>query len=138
MTRRAWELATRRPAVTAAALALTALLTIAAAWLYAHEGHEALPSRGVETVKDKTGRVVGINLGPESLRALDVQVADVVPVSLDDRLAVPATVVVPWDRHAFVTSRLGGKVAALHVRPGEAVARDQVVAEVESMELADL
>ena len=65
MTRRAWELACRRPLVMAAGLALTALLTAAAAWLYAHEGHEALPSRGVETVKDKEGRVTGLNLGPE-------------------------------------------------------------------------
>ena len=42
---------------------------------------------------------------------------------MDDRLAAPATVVVPWDRHAFVTSRLGGKVVALLVQPGKDVER---------------
>jgi RND family efflux transporter MFP subunit len=118
--------------------ALFALLTVAAAWLWAHEGHEALPTRGVETVRDREGRVAGVNLGPEALRALDVQVAEVAAASLDDRLAAPATVVAPWGRHAFVSTPLAGKVAALQVGPGQPVAAGQVVAEVESLELADL
>jgi RND family efflux transporter MFP subunit len=137
-SRRSSERSRARRARGLAALALIALLTAAAAWLYAHEGHQALPTRGVEIVRDHEGEATGVNLGPESLRALDVRTADVVPVSLDDHLAAPAVVVAPWDRHAFAAAPLGGKAAALFVRPGDAVARGQVVAEVESLELADL
>ncbi len=131
-------LRTARPFATAATLALIVSLTAAAAWLWAHEGHDALPTKGTTPVKDKDGRVVGVNLAPESLQALAVAVAEVAPVALDDYLDAPATVVAPWDRHAFVTSRLAGKVKAVKVRPGETISKGQVVAEVESLELADL
>src|SRR5437763_437405 len=49
-------------------LSLLALLTAAAAWLYAHEGHEALPTKGATPLKDAAGRVVGVALAPEAPR----------------------------------------------------------------------
>lgn len=119
-------------------LALFALLTVAAAWLWAHEGHEALPARGATPVKDAKGEIVGVNLAPEALRALDVTVEEVTSGSLDTRLAAPATVVAPWNAHAFVVPRLGGRVASLLVKPGQLVAEGQPVVEIESLELADL
>jgi RND family efflux transporter MFP subunit len=137
MARRIWRLTLERP-VALRTVTLLILLTAAAAWLWAHEGHEALPTKGATPVKDKAGAVIGVNLSLESRKALEVQVADVIAVTLDDQLAAPAAVVVPWDRHALVTTRLAGKVKALRVRPGEAVARGQVIAEVESLGLVDL
>src|SRR5262245_16530756 len=138
MIRRACRFVSHRPFAAAASVASLALLTVAAAWLWAHEGHAALPTRGVEVVRDREGAPAGVNLGPEALKALDVRVADVTPVTLDDWLTAPATVTAPWGRHGFVTARLGGKVTALHVRPGDPVAAGQLVAEVESMEMIDI
>src|SRR5262249_59757691 len=80
----------------------------------------------------------GVSPGREALRGLAVRAADAPPVTRDDWLPAPATVTAPWGRHGFVTARLGGKVTALHVRPGDPVAAGQLVAEVESMELIDL
>jgi RND family efflux transporter MFP subunit len=122
----------RRPF--AAATALAALLTAAAAWLWAHEGHQALPTKGV-AVDAAKGSVV---LSPGSREALALDTAEVSLGPLEERLLAPAAVVAPWQRHAFVSTRLGGKVAALYVRPGQEVARGQVLAAVESLELESL
>jgi RND family efflux transporter MFP subunit len=115
-------------------IALVALLTVAAAWLWAHEGHQALPTRGV-VVDAERGLVT---LGPEAARALDVELVEVRNGALAEELVAPATVAAPWQRHAYVSTRLGGTVTALHVQPGQALQRGQKVAEVESLELADL
>jgi multidrug efflux pump subunit AcrA (membrane-fusion protein) len=113
---------------------LFALLTVAAAWLWAHEGHQALPTRGASVDTEK-GLVA---LAPQARAALGVEVAEVTPGRLEDEVVAPAAVVAPWQRHAYASSRLGGKVAALHVRPGDTVHQGQTVAEVESLELEDL
>ena len=98
-------------------LAAAVLLTAAAAWLWAHEGHESLPTRGL-----KVDVIKGLLfLSPEVRQALDVQTAEVVQQSLEERLAAPATLVAPWQRHAFASARLGGKVIAIHVQPGQTV-----------------
>jgi cobalt-zinc-cadmium efflux system membrane fusion protein len=116
------------------AAALLVLFTIAAAWLWAHEGHQALPSRGT-SVDEEKGLVV---LGPQARTALDVEVAEVTAGTLDDEVAAPAAVVAPWQRHAYASTRLGGKVTALRVQPGQQVRKGETVAEVESLELEDL
>src|SRR5262249_53455685 len=79
----------RRPFVSAATLAIALLLTAAAAWLWAHAGHHALPTAGV-TVDTAKGLVT---LGKETRTALDVRVEEVLLQALDDRLTAPATVV---------------------------------------------
>jgi cobalt-zinc-cadmium efflux system membrane fusion protein len=114
--------------------ALLVLLTAAAAWLWAHEGHAPLPTTGA-TVDAAKGLVL---LSPDARKALGVQTAEVSLRPLDERVVAPATVVAPWQRHAYATTRLAGKVAAVHVRPGEAVAAGQPLADVESLELEAL
>src|SRR5262245_55908563 len=90
----------------------------AAAWLWAHEGHVALPTRGavVDPVKGQ------VNLSPDARQALDVQVAEATLEPLEERLSAPVTLVAPWQRHAFITPRLAGRVTAVHVRAGDTVA----------------
>ncbi len=124
----------RRPHARAAGGALLVLLTAAAAWLWAHEGHQALPSRGASVDADK-GVVV---LSPEARHALAVEVAEVTSQTLDGELTAAAAVVAPWQRRAYASTPLGGKVVALHVQPGQEVRRGQTVAAVESLELEDL
>src|SRR5947209_2599164 len=118
MTGRTWRLASR-PLV-ARVGGLIALLAAAGVW--AHEGHQALPTRGASFDADKGV----VNLAPEASKALDVQTADVVRRALAEQFTAPATVVPPWGRHAYASTPLGGKVAALRVQPGEAVGRGQV------------
>ncbi|MCI0456020.1 MAG: efflux RND transporter periplasmic adaptor subunit [Gemmataceae bacterium] len=114
--------------------ALVLLLTAAATWLWAHEGHAPLPTTGIDG-PDKDGR---ITVTGESRDALGVQTADVGTGPVEERLLAYATLVAPWKQHAYVTTRLPGRVVKLHVKPGDQVKAGQALAEVESLELENL
>lgn len=115
-------------------LAILLLLTVGAAWLWAHEGHQALPTRGASVDLDK-GLVI---LSPQTRQALGVATAEVRLEPLDERWTAPAAVETTWRGHAFATTRLPGKIAALHVQPGQEVTAGQALAEVQSLELENL
>lgn len=113
------------------AVAVGVLLTVAVGWLLAHEGHAPLPSRGA-TVDAAKGLVL---LTKEARDALAVEAAEVVRDPLPDAVHTYATLQAPWRRHAFASSLLAGRVATLHVRPGEVVAAGALLAEVAGPEL---
>jgi membrane fusion protein, heavy metal efflux system len=110
------------------------LLLTTAAWLWAHEGHLPLPTRGA-VVDVERGL---INLSPDARAALDVRTAEATLEALEERLTAPATLVAPWQRHALVTTRRGGRVTAVHRRAGDRVRVGQPLAEVASPELEKL
>src|SRR5262245_54267586 len=118
----------------AAVVSVGTVLTAAAAWLWAHEGHAPLPSKGVQ-VNAAKGQIV---LSKEAREALDVRSAEVVNRPLPEKLLAPATVVAPWGHHAFTTPRLPGRVVSLAVKPGQRVEAGDVLAEVHSGELEAL
>jgi RND family efflux transporter MFP subunit len=127
-----------RPFLIARRAALVALLTVAAAWLWAHEGHEPLPTRGARTVKGKDGRVVGVILSAEAREALGLRTAVVEKRRVAGRVMAYATLVAPWQAHAFATARLPGRVVKLHAKAGQAVKAGEVLAEVRSADLEGL
>ena len=100
----------------------------------AHEGHQPLPTRGVE-VDLKNGRVL---LSAAARRVLDVRTVEVRSGGHERGVRAYSTIVAPWTAHAFVASRLSGKVVALLVRPGDVVTRGQVLAEIDSLDLQTL
>jgi RND family efflux transporter MFP subunit len=124
----------RREFLLPAGLSLCALLTVAVTWLLAHEGHAPLPTRGAQVDVAK-GLVI---LSPETRAALDVQTAEVDTRPVEERLLAYASLAAPWQQHAFVTTRLPGRVVKLHAQPGQDVAAGEPLAEVESVELASL
>jgi membrane fusion protein, heavy metal efflux system len=130
--------ARERPYLVARVVALALLATAGAVLLWAHEGHEALPTRGAKTVADKEGRVTGVILSREAREALGLETARVEERALPRRVLAYAGLVTPWQKHAFATSRLGGRIEKLHVRPGQAVEAGQVLADVRSVELENL
>src|SRR5262249_36620671 len=105
--------------------------TAGAVWLWAHEGHQALPTRGAAVDLAKGT----ITLSDEARRALGEQTSEVTLRMIEERIAPPATLVAPWQRCAFATTRIEGKVAAVHVQAGQSVRRGQALADVESLEL---
>ena len=110
------------------------LLVIAGESAFAHEGHQPLPTKGVQ-VDLKAGR---ITLSKAARDVLDVRTAAAERRDSTERLRAYATIVAPWTKYAVVTSRLPGRVVALHVRPGDAVEAGQVLAEVDSLDLHTL
>lgn len=124
----------KRPFRLARRAALLSLLAVAVTWLYAHEGHVALPSRGAHVDAAK-GTII---LSRESRDALDVRSAEISTESIPESVLAYATIVSPWQRHAFASSRLAGRISKLHIGPGQVVQAGQVIAEIASPELETL
>jgi cobalt-zinc-cadmium efflux system membrane fusion protein len=117
-----------------AGLAVALMLTAAATWVLAHEGHAPLPTRGAQ-VNAETGQVT---LSRDARESLDVQTTEVESRPVTESLLAYAALVSPWQNHAFASSRAGGRVVKLHAQPGQAVAAGEVLAEVEAVELEAL
>ena len=107
------------------------LLTIAVGILLAHEGHAPLPSKG-SRVDLARGHIL---LTRDARDALDVQSEEVGFQPASESLKAYASLVSAWDRHAFATSRLPGRIVKLHIHPGQHVKSGTMLAEVESQEL---
>jgi RND family efflux transporter MFP subunit len=120
---------------TAGVLSVSALLTVAAVYLWAHEGpHATLSGKGV-AVDARHGT---IRLSPEVEKALGLRTEPLTEDVLGERIAAPARVVSAWTGHAFATIPIEGKVLRVDVLPGQEVKAGQVLAEVESLELERL
>lgn len=100
----------------------------------AHEGHAPLPTKGAQI--DIAKGI--ITLSPEAQRTLAVKTADVELQQPNEQVLAYATIVAPWQQHAFATSRAAGRVAKLYVNPGQRVTAGQVLAEVESLDFETL
>jgi RND family efflux transporter MFP subunit len=100
----------------------------------AHEGHQALPSRGASVDLEK-GLVL---LSAGARDALGVATAEVRQEPFEESVVAPATIVPTWQGHSYVATQLAGKIAAVHVQPGQTVSRGQALAELQSLELENL
>jgi cobalt-zinc-cadmium efflux system membrane fusion protein len=78
-----------------------------------------------------------IKMAAEQVEAAGIRVAAVAPGVLVTRAAVPGVLAASQDRQARVTARLGGIVAEVRKTLGEEVARGDVLAVLESREVAD-
>ena len=137
MSSRSLEQVSGRRFTRVSAGALFALLTVAVTLVWAHAGHDALPLKGAKPIKEGDD-VVGVALSRESRNILDVETVEVVKKAGAERLLAYATVVTPWQQHAYVTTRVPGRITHLSVRPGDTVTVNTVLAEVESQELENL
>ena len=120
-----------------AAAALSAfgiLVTAAATWVWAHEGHAPLPARGAQVDAAK-GRVM---LSSEARDTLGVQTAEIGPQTIEEGIFAYATLITPWNQHAYVAARLSGRIDKLHVQPGQTVMAGQILAELQSLDLKSL
>lgn len=97
----------------------------------AHEGHEPLPTKGVQ-VDVEAGTIA---LSPAAHRALQVTTAEVEPRPFTSRTMAYARLIPAWNRHAYAASGIAGRIAAIHVRPGDQVEAGQRLATIQSLEL---
>lgn len=115
-------------------LAVSILVTVAVTWLFAHEGHAPLPTKGVQV--DSVKGVV--TLSPDARSILDLHTEVVKPRVAEDKVLAYATLVSPWQQHAYISTRLPGRIVNLFVKPGQTVTKGQVLAEVQGLELEDI
>lgn len=119
--------AVRRRAGWVAVCGLLALGTAARA----HEGHEPLPTKGV-LVDIEAGTIALSRVAHQALR---VATAEVDTRPFTSRTLAYAKLVPAWNRHAFAATGIGGRVVAIDVRAGDAVAAGQRLATLQSPEL---
>lgn len=121
-----WRTAIRSLA-TLATFCVTGLAT-------SHEGHAPLPTKGAHVDQEK-GTIV---LSADAREALALKTAEAAMRPLEEGVLAYATLQTPWTGHALATSRVSGRVVALHVQPGERVQAGQLLATVESLDLKTL
>jgi membrane fusion protein, heavy metal efflux system len=92
----------------------------------AHDGHD-----------DHDEKSLGIKLSDEQIARAGIVVAEVRPGLLQRRLQVPGRIAPSRDKMARVAVKILGTVAELRKRTGEPVAAGEVVAVIESREVAD-
>jgi multidrug efflux pump subunit AcrA (membrane-fusion protein) len=99
-----------------------------------HEGHKPLPTRGVDVDLEGGAMVVS----PEALGALGVETSPVVKGNTRETFSAYGSLVVPWNQWAMVSTRLEGRIVAMHVIEGQEVERGEVIAELECPEIEKL
>ena len=99
-----------------------------------HEGHQPLPTKGVQ-IDAQAGH---LTLSRAAREVLDVTTIEVETRDVAGTVKAYATVVAPWTRRAYVTSRLPGRIVQLHVRPGDVVEVGQILADLDCLDLHTL
>ncbi len=100
----------------------------------AHEGHAALPSKGV-LVDAKNQRV---SLATNSRIALGIETDEVSFGAIPTSMICSASIELPWNQHAFVSSPLAGRIVNLPVPSGASILKGQLLGELECPELERL
>lgn len=99
--------------------------------LQAHEGHQPLPSKGVQ-VDSERGY---ITLSGQARSAIGLATEEIKVGEVEKTLSLYAETVSPWQSKAFGSAQVSGRITKLLVRPGDIVAKGQIVAELTSREL---
>jgi RND family efflux transporter MFP subunit len=112
-------------------LVIALLLLSAASLAEAHEGHQPLPTKGVQ-LDTQNGQ---LTLSAQAREAIGLQAEQVVVGTVSSSLKVYAESVTPWQATAFGSAQLAGRISKLLVHPGDVVEKNQIVAELSSREL---
>ncbi len=106
-------------------------LVMSASLAGAHEGHQPLPTKGVQ-VDTQNGQ---LTLSAQAREAIGLRSEEVVVGTVASTLKVYAESVTPWQAKAFGSAQLAGRISKLLVRPGDLVEKNQIVAELSSREM---
>jgi RND family efflux transporter MFP subunit len=98
----------------------------------AHEGHAALPSKGL-TVE---GNQLLLSAGARD--AIEVTTAKVTLANLGKTIECNARIELPWSQQALVTTQVPGRITHVLVHPGDRIEQWQPLAHLESLELESL
>ncbi|MCA9263744.1 MAG: efflux RND transporter periplasmic adaptor subunit [Planctomycetales bacterium] len=98
----------------------------------AHEGHAALPTRGLTVQGDQ------LLLSEGARKAIDLKTEKVTLADMQRTIECNAHVELPWHQQAMVTTQVPGRIRRVLVRPGDPLEAGQELASLESLELESL
>ena len=87
--------------------------------LCAHEGHQPLPTQGVQLDMERGY----ITLSTQARNAIGLETVEVAVGEVSSTLFSYAEAIAPWDAKAFGSAQISGRIAKLLVRPGDTVAK---------------
>ncbi len=80
---------------------------------FAHEGHQPLPTKGVQVDTDRGY----ITLSGQARSAIGLETTEVSIGEVSSRLFAYAETVAPWNAKAFGSAQISGRITRLLVRP---------------------
>lgn len=98
----------------------------------AHEGHEPLPTKGITVRGDR------LALSPSAAKAIGLTTSKVELADVSRTVRAAASIELPWNQQAYVTTLAPGRVEEVLVKPGETVVAGQELARLSSVELEKL
>lgn len=112
--------------------AAAVMLSWAARGAQGHEGHAALPTKGLTVQGDQLLLSEGARL------AIDLRTEKVSLADMQRMVECHAHIELPWQQQAMITTQVPGRIGRVLVRPGDPVRAGQELASVESLELESL
>jgi cobalt-zinc-cadmium efflux system membrane fusion protein len=99
----------------------------------------AAPAKSTASSKPTTSQPASglLPMSDEQIKLAQIELADVSPATIAKRLVVPGSIVPNADLIAHVSVKLSGTVAELRKNIGDDVVREEVIAVLESREVAD-
>jgi cobalt-zinc-cadmium efflux system membrane fusion protein len=99
----------------------------------------AAPAKSTASSKPMTSQPASglLPMSDEQIKLAQIELADVSPATIAKRLVVPGSIVPNADLIAHVSVKLSGTVAELRKNIGDDVVREEVIAVLESREVAD-
>ncbi len=88
-------------------------------------------------VAEAAANFATVAMDDQQIKLAQIELANVGPATIAKRLVVPGTIVPHADRVAHVSVKLSGTVAELRKNIGDDVTKDEVIAVLESREVAD-
>lgn len=93
-----------------------------------------LPARGIEVDLDR-GTILVTATARE---ALEIRTVEVLAEDLVPKITCNARIVLPWNRHALISTPLAGRIAVVHRPSGARVQKGEVLAELVCPQLEEL
>ncbi len=111
-------------------LGVGGITAVAVAGVWSHEGHHAIPTKGITI--DEQGL---LHLEPMARKAVGLAVEAVDFGTIEEVVPLIARVIVPWDKKGIAGPRVEGVVREVLARPGRYVEFGEPLAFVESLTL---
>jgi multidrug resistance efflux pump len=110
------------------------LILLMGVFVFAHEGHKPLPTKGIE-LDLHSGSIV---LTEDAYRQLDVAAIELKPLAEPQTAFAYATIIPDWQGQVFVGSPIAGRLSSAPTLPGSQVEINTLLAQIESPELERL
>jgi len=115
-----------------------AILLVLPIMLLAACGHKTETKEEAPETEEHKSETAAVSLSQEQMKVAGIALGGIEMKNLTTSISVNGTLAVPNQNKALVTSLIGGVLRTLHVQPGNAVRKGQVIGTIVNTELSGL